>query len=482
MSKFLAWSYHSFHDSVLDPHQALVVAWLKALTTCHYALLLPFSNFLQVGLHQSPSTIINWMGDIQSSIEWATLFAPVSIKLAMSDIEGIKAVAKRFREIQSKLQRKMRSHKTMEGLVRDKKMPRGGILELQSAVLALKAWVTSLPTSDINKRDYDNFMQLLFSALYVFSPNGRQGGVMDMKFCQAEDLHIKNFATTTKFKTNCKYGFQPVTVDSASYELLMVYLNTLRPQASRLCHDGPDEPLWLTYYGNAIGDAGKRVTRFFKRTLGLHISTTRIRSLVETEVHKLFKQGRVTQEQKMSVQNINGHSSEVTEAFYLMEQREEDVRCTKGVLTKDLDVLLDDLAKSMSAEDLREWAEDTVTTNHIPVPPLPLPRNYHAPAPPQPLNWGTQHPAFNCTTKTAVWTDAEKQYVGTWCEDFRYRFPGASNAIAKCLQHIRGDPEAVAIFHKYHTDSSDRLRNGYRQYEREKSREGLNSEEEGEEM
>lgn len=473
-SKFILWSYRHHHDDELDPTSSNVTNWFKALTNQHYSLMLAYSTYLQDYKQYQPSTIKNWIGDIQSCFQWATLFAPPSIKQPMSHIEGIKTVASIARSNQSKLQRKKRSALTLQELVRIRKLPAGGLVELQTAVLSDMPWARRIRSVDMDDNAYAHFMQLLFAAVYVFSPNGRQSGVMDMKLSQAGQLLTHKYAASTKFKTHHKYGFQPVTLHNASFELFQVYLNTVRPQVQRATPGSTEESLWIKFDGTAITNVGKLVKRYFVRKLNVGVTTTTIRSLVETEVDQLHKRGRITTEQKESVQNINGHTSETTRAYYLMEDRAADVQRTKGVLTSDIDTLLEVFATEMTEDEMQGPQEEPPAVQVTPMtvtqpapPPTPPAALPQAPV----LDWGTIHPDYNTTKPTATWTIAEKHFVGTWCANFRQEHPGSSNAVAKCLKHIQAHPEAISIFHQYHTLDCTRLRNGLRQYEKDKERE-----------
>jgi hypothetical protein len=327
----------------------------------------------------------------------------------------------------------------------------------------------------------------MFAALYVCSPNGRQSGVVDIKFRQAEELLRQCYTTSTQFKTHNKYGYQPVTVEGVSHELLARYVSVIRPQVRRplVLMEQHEEPLWLTYTGEKELDVGRLVTSFFTRTCGLSVTITAIRSLVETTVHKMHKEGKITDAQRMAVQNINGHSSETTKAYYLLEDRADDVLCSRGVLADDLDAAIGELAADLHDDDLE--AHLHAEPAHLPVPlPLPLPGSAASPASvrtgmiqaprnprsftqlPQLIDWGTSHPDYQNERKdTAIWTYEEKSFLGRWCSEYRAAYPEVKSVVAKCLQHIRTNPVAIRIFHKHHTLTSARLRNGLRQFEKE---------------
>jgi hypothetical protein len=359
-------------------------------------------------------------------------------------------------------------------------MPAGGLDELRDAVLVEYDWARGVRVDCIDDTAYRRFLQVMFAALYLFSANGRQSGVVDMKYGQAQELLEKGFTTSTKFKTNKKYGYQPVTVRSVSRDLLRIYMVTVRPQIRHVSLCAPSDPLWLTYGGAAEEDVGRLVTAFFVRTCGLSITITGIRSLVETTMHKKFKEGKISESERSAVQNINGHTSETTRDYYLMEDRTEDVHHAGAAFGNHLDEILDDLAEDITIMDAVPVPQPLLVLSAVP-PPLPLPLNPLCSPPPAhapsaalrgpAVRGGARHPDFGTTKTTAQWTQEEKQFLGTWCAQYQARYPEVKNVVANCLHHILRTPAVHAIFHDYHTLNSARLRAGWRQYQNDCVRE-----------
>jgi hypothetical protein len=50
---------------------------------------------------------------------------------------------------------------------------------------------------------------------------------------------------------------------------------------------GPNDPLFLNHSGTGSADMRKAVTSFFNQTLNLHITSTTLRSIVETTFHNM---------------------------------------------------------------------------------------------------------------------------------------------------------------------------------------------------
>lgn len=92
---------------------------------------------------------------------------------------------------------------------------------------------------------------------------GRISGIMDIKYGQRYDLLGEGFAHSTQFKTRATYGFQPVTVGKESAALVSMYIEKVRPLASKGMHDLDTSPLWLRFDGRQDLRVGKSFQHFF---------------------------------------------------------------------------------------------------------------------------------------------------------------------------------------------------------------------------
>src|SRR5690606_14961576 len=115
------------------------------------------------------------------------------------------------------------------------------------------------------------------------------------------------YCTTDQFKTRDRWGLQPVTLSAVTHTLLTQYMNFVRPAACTSAAPLSNDPLWLRFDGSPDAHIGLRLTAFFKKELRLHITTTSIRSLIETTFDTLHSQGVISTQQRASVSNINGH-------------------------------------------------------------------------------------------------------------------------------------------------------------------------------
>lgn len=513
-AQFIVWSYNFSHKRHINVTRQDVKEWFHELTHEQYTLLLDYSIYLVKHRQLQPSTVGNYVSDIDKLFAWGTLFAPADVRLPKGSNEGIHAVADQVRANQAQNVRRARSTRTIAEQIQQRRLPAGGLAALQGAVLQEIPWARDVRRSAIDDTAYRRFMELTISAIYVFSANGRQSGVADVRMGQVQDLLTNGFATTTKFKTNKKYGYQPITLSAVSKELVHLYVSVVRPQVCRQHPVQADHHVWLTYRGEPDLTVGKLVTSFFIRHCGLSVTITGIRGLVETTMHKRFKAGEITEMQRSAVQNINGHTSATTRDYYLLEDRVEDVYHAREAfgeevrLNNEPDIgYMDDVLDELISEDGSRADWDNTTSNPwVPPPPLPLPLpliaalpqpqrvhpvstapgpalvdRYSSPvptardeyslpqwalpmSPPQVMDWGTAHPDYKTKKPTAQWTLEEKNYLGGWCQRYQQEHPDSRNVVAKCLKYLRSDPRAVAIFHAHHTLNSARLRNGLRQF------------------
>jgi hypothetical protein len=77
---------------------------------------------------------------------------------------------------------------------------------------------------------------------------------------------------SSKFKTQSKFGFQPVTANSVSQDLIKIYVSDIRPQIVRIVEDNridkDDYALFVRFDGRPHNIGGSMVTTYLFRTLG----------------------------------------------------------------------------------------------------------------------------------------------------------------------------------------------------------------------
>jgi hypothetical protein len=162
--------------------------------------------------------------------------------------------------------------------------------------------------------------------MWLGSIQGRVGALDHLDYCQRDELLENKFIMSSQFKTGLQFGLQPVIFSSSALELFKMYLLYIRPKIM----EGPSDPLFITFSGTRLR-VGRYVTAFYKRVLGLHINTTRIRCIVETESAQLLLDGEISLEARDSVLNQNGHSSITSQKYYQKRSRTKDMHFVEDV-------------------------------------------------------------------------------------------------------------------------------------------------------
>lgn len=230
---------------------------------------------------------------------------------------------------------------------------------------------------------------------------------------------------------------------------------------------------------------GNKVTAFFTQQLQLHITTTAIRSLVETTVDMAVKEGKVTEQQQKSVQSINGHTSQIARDYYIRQDRAQDVhlarialaQATSSALPHGLPLLRPPavaqpfhpaLSSEVSVRDDEPVATNMEASAPTASPLVPAFVNGAGSATwrtadlLQYADWGTNHPDYRTKQNRAQWTKEEVNYIRVFCErEIREKPNNRNNMCARCLRHIKSDKAALPIFHAGHVLDSPRLRVGY---------------------
>lgn len=281
-------------------------------------------------------------------------------------------------------------------------------------------------------------------------------GIEDLKYGQVDALLRDGYIHTTKFKTQSKFGFQPVTLSEESKELMQIYIKTFRPKASGPNPSHPNDSLLLNFIGHPYSDIGKDLTSFFMNTLFIHITPTRIRSIVETAAEDMYRAGDISLKTRKSVEAVNGHSSATVKNYYLLNDRTSDVHSARNFFSQagsnpHLSAQREDDASSPFCLRVND---DPISIDSSP------PSAWAVSESAKHASWGTSHPEHHrMGVKKVKWSAQELDYVQNWIENDKQ---GDSNlAVSRCLAAIRNDRHATHIFHPHHILNSGRLRNGY---------------------
>jgi len=442
MGKMLSWTWLQ-HGGV--EYFKNVFYWLKALAKKYYYLIDTYIKYLKETMLMLPTTLRIYLFDFRSLLQWFSIHRPNlrpkcnSTKLSFC-FELVTSLLQKLGVAKKHHYSKV----TVLSLIQERKLPAGGLEELQQRAVEGTEWVRQSQDLVILANDnflHDRFMEVIFVCIYCFSPQGRISGVADMKFSQAMELQQEGFALSSKFKTHATYGYQPVIIAASMQWMLELYLRARQAIVRRSL--SLDDALFLDWNGNAEIRIGRLVSSFFKRTCGLRITTTMIRSVVEMATEDARQRGAITVQQQEATHRINGHSSKVVQDFYLRRNMEQSVRLGTAAF-----------------ESLQEITpSDPVVSTPMRTPSI-IPRIV---TPMQTIKWGTAHPNYqeHPTARRAEWTSAEVDYIRSWYQQETVRVPGNDNMLSsRCLKAIIKDPAAWPIFHELHTLDSKRMRTG----------------------
>jgi hypothetical protein len=296
------------------------------------------------------------------------------------------------------------------------------------------------------------------------------GGIEDLKFHQGKELLEEGVVLTSKFKTNAKFGYQPVTLpgDKVSTFLLHFYLTNVRPTSLQ----GRDDPLFINFTGTGKYNIAKGLGNFFALSLGLKITSTRIRSIVETCFEDLLDDGAISKAQRHAIQNVNGHDGQTMKDYYLKKSRRKDAKNAfdafdiydevNGIINNvESSADLDNFTEEAVLEfDLENCFMDEVETN------MEVESDTRTSLQTTGIV-GCKHPDFNKSENQmrATWTDFEIETVGTWCEENKVTNPKwAKSILSKCVKYIKGDAKLREHFHQLHIFDSARLNHGWKMY------------------
>lgn len=285
------------------------------------------------------------------------------------------------------------------------------------------------------------------------------GSFDSLTFGQRNELLSKGVSMSNCFKTGLQFGLQPCIFPAEALELLQLYLSFMRPKMM----ENSDDLLFITFNGTPLR-VGRFVTAFFKRALGLNISTTRIRCIVETESSDLLLKGEIDQEARDSVLAVNGHSSITSQKFYQKRSRNRDVRLVQKVHSK-LIASPDSAVDSDSEETIDCVREVFLTPERSPVSSASSVLE-----PVSNVNVGVLHPCYDVTGRKVTWSATEVNIVGTWCTQHLRQHPESINVVSNCLRYILSNSNVRQYFHPHHVVDSTRLRWGWEKYQNDNSK------------
>ena len=335
---------------------------------------------------------------------------------------------------------KRQQDNTKATAVYEGRLPAGGLSDLVSAAETaandqlLRFTGEGAILTNISQDAYVEFMEVFFAALWSLAPQGRPGGVESLKYRHVQQFANDGYALSGNFKTAESYVYQPVILSPLTKRLLLeVYIPFLRPlvQPTRSV-PARDDPLFLSYNGGSTVLPGRLVSAFFRRTLGISITITTIRGMIETDVAERLARGEISEAGRNAILEVNGHTQAIAKEYYVANQFESTTRLAADA-----------------------YGLASVVPSIGPIAPLEVEQ------------WGIDHPDRSIAhdNSRARWTSEEKDYLLAAADDIITECGGIAPArlMKNCLVRIKEDQSTRRIFHKRHIMTTDRLRTGYRQ-------------------
>jgi len=458
IAQFLIQSFNRHKGSMLKVILQRVIKWSVQVFTEEYLLLSFYVEFLESIKGLKPNTVLTYLDALDHFSKWVCQLSIYSKKLYRDkkrSLDGFQSLVKRHRQALKKAVKREKSSyscTSMARQVQNFKLPKDGFEGLQKIVADCFDWASEFTNVSSNfKIDsviYNDYVGFLVASLYVFAPQGRIGGIQCLVSKDYEDFIKMGHAMSSSFKTKAKYELQPVLSNEKLNELITTYMTKFRPIAVKNARDAAPrgkpiqtpEEFWLTFDGKHDERLGRRLTQFFVKKGHYHITTTSIRSLLETTAHKAMISGGISPEHREAISNVGGHSSQVVNDYYLKHDRNSDAQQAKqafNIMAPTSDSPVDEQEDVFPGHD--DCEEPDV---------------------------GSQHPDYLTTKSKASWTEKEIMYTGTWIRERQKKSPNKLQPVFVELHaHILQDPEVRKIFHRYHVCSPSRLQHGKKAYE-----------------
>jgi hypothetical protein len=323
-------------------------------------------------------------------------------------------------------------------------------------------WITDIEgnnskMSKLDAANYSEFMELLYSSFYTTSVQGRPSAIQTLTFKAGVELLKNGVVLSSEFKTQQKYGYQPVIARNITAKLLKVYLKTVRPKILGLNAVNHDK-LWINFNGSPVSSLSHKIIKFFKNHGHFHLTSNDIRSVIETAAKTLEDNGVITGEQRRAVQNVNGHTSKTTSDHYIRQDRTKDAKLSNKVfkhISAAQSTGQDDEDQSDEVDDdetREEFDEREILSLNL------VDQEEQAEC------WGSEHIHFKAKGRQrATWMDLEVQTIGDWCAERIQHCPALRSQIVKhCWKNFTtvSKSKVMHIFHPIHIRDNARLSQG----------------------
>jgi len=304
--------------NIIHSHYAVIGEYLES-----------FANVLKA------NSILNYWNFILTSLRWFHYDCEYNNERCKGTIDGFEHYMKRLRKAYKRSVNRENLSRTYEKLVEEGRMPAGGLRELCGYVKSQLAWALSLKEEDFkSKKVYNNFTDWLYCNFWVTMVQGRTGGFEDMTYGQRHGLlDPDGHETSTHFKTALYHNMQAVSSSELASIGMKIYLELARPAVATTIMYSDSAPLFLTATGIKEYRVGAKVTDFFHRHGNLHITTTAIRGMYETEADDLCSRNIISPKEKDAVTWLNGHSGKTVRQYYIKKRVQSSVADARKVMS-----------------------------------------------------------------------------------------------------------------------------------------------------
>ena len=316
MSHLLAWL--GVKNQCTDLYDTVIMLLKSA-----YGSIMEYFKFMSDKMHKKPATILSYIDDCSSFLNWFLLFFNNGEAGKKYDSKGYDAVAKAARKMFKRVCKKQNgaASKDIASQKRLSKWPNGGLIDLIKQVETDVVWVSTITDETIiTPKIFRTFVKIMCGAAYV-TPQGRPQAIMDLRNQQLPELRTSQFVLSSTSKTAAAFGYQPVTIGKMFETCIDKYVRYIRPKIKTRANDF----FFIDLKGKKI-NMGQKLTNYFESRMNLHITTNTIRSIVETEMDQLHEAGAITNAERNAIMNMNGHSSMITKDYYIRKDRAQDVK------------------------------------------------------------------------------------------------------------------------------------------------------------
>ena len=452
--------YHELYGQQITEN-ADIFAFLKAFITEHYDEVAGYVERRQKSDGFKPKTIINHLDSVLEGVKWFSLYRPSrhEYNVTSAGMVGLEILCTRIKAAARRRDKGRRAENTIERAIYNRRAPVNGLPELAAAVdteiqKVIPAIRAAMKESDsspvrISREFYNRFMRVTYSGLYTGASQGRVGGVQDLRYGQRRELLTQGHASTGAFKTSPTYMFQPITLPHKVKKLIRLYLKVLRPMVCGGIEPNDNDFLFLAFNGQPETKAGSKVSEFFSKSIGIWITTTMIRALVETEADDAHDAGDISPSAKASIHFINGHSASTAKAFYVKKSIGKQIeRSREFFQARELD---------LSSEQVVDSDEDSEHDG------LFTPRARQAP-------WGQNHPCQDMHCERVPFSKRELQHIGKEYRRIIAHNPACKNVLKLMLDAIKADDEMMKDFHPRHIHNTTRLTPGLKTWKQQQAR------------